>query len=208
MKMDKKGRPRPDGYTMEIEPREAAIVLRLFTSYAEGVSLTKIVTTFNEENVPGSIRSAQGWSPATISRILDNEQYVGRWIWNRTESRRDPKTGRRRRFDKPESEWMIYEDEELRIVPKQLWEAVRERRKAMHRTRPGGNGKRGVLEGAGQPASPLPDPSPRRLHGLRLVRGHHRPGERQERRLLRVPRGGEGRLRTTRPSSGERSPRR
>jgi hypothetical protein len=83
------------------------------------MSLTQIVKRFNEENVPGGIRSATGWSPATISRSLNNEKYAGRWIWNRTESRRDPKTGRRRRFDKPESEWMVHEDEELRIVPTQ-----------------------------------------------------------------------------------------
>ena len=52
MKMDKKGRPRPDGYKMEIEPKEGAIILRIFTSYAEGMSLTQIVKTFNEEKVP------------------------------------------------------------------------------------------------------------------------------------------------------------
>lgn len=93
MKVDTKGRPRPDGYKMEIEPKEAAVILRIFTSYAEGMSLTQIVKTFNEENVPVSIRSGKGWSPATISRILDNEKYAGRRIWNRTESRRDPNTG-------------------------------------------------------------------------------------------------------------------
>jgi len=128
---------------MEIEPKEAATILRIFTSYADGLPLTKIVRAFNEENVPGAIRAAKGWSPATISRILDNEKYAGRWVWNRTESRRDPRTGRRRRFEKPESEWIVREDEQLRIVPKDLWVRVRERRKEMHRTWPGGNGKRG-----------------------------------------------------------------
>lgn len=128
---------------MEIEPKDAAVVLRIFTSYADGTPLTRIVKTLNEESVPGAIRAAKGWSPATIRRILDNEKYAGRWIWNRTESRPDPKTGRRRRFEKPESEWIVREDEELRIVPAQLWKAVRERRKQMHRTWPGGNGKRG-----------------------------------------------------------------
>jgi site-specific DNA recombinase len=156
MKMDKKGRPRPDGYKMEIEPKEAAVILRIFTSYAEGMPLTQIVKTFNEENVPGSIRSAKGWSRATISRILDNEKYAGRWIWNRTESRRDPKTGRRRRFNKPESEWVINEDEELRIIPKQLWQTVRERRKQMHRTWPGGNGNRGFSNDQGSRQAHFP----------------------------------------------------
>ena len=143
MRMDKKGRPRPDGYKMEIEPTEAATVLRIFTAYADGSPLTRIVKTLNEESVPGAIRAAKGWSPATISRILDNEKYAGRWIWNRTESRRDPKTGRRRRFEKPESEWIVREDEDLRIIPAELWNTVRERRKQMHRTWPGGKGKRG-----------------------------------------------------------------
>jgi site-specific DNA recombinase len=156
MRMDKKGRPRPEGYKMEIEPKEAAIVLRIFTSYADGMPLTKIVKTLNEENVPGAIRTAKGWSPATISRILDNEKYAGRWIWNKTESRRDPRTGRRRRFDKPESEWVVHEDEQLRIVPKPLCEAVRQRRKEMHRTWPGGDGNRGFSKGQGSRQAHFP----------------------------------------------------
>ncbi len=135
---------------------QAATIIRIFTSYADGMSLTQIVKTLNEENVPGSIRSSKGWSPATISRILDNEKYAGRWIWNRTESRRDPRTGRRRRFEKPESEWVIHEDEELRIIPKPLWETVRERRKEMHRTWPGGNGKRGFSKDQGSRQAHFP----------------------------------------------------
>ena len=67
------------------------VVLRIFTSYANGTPLTRIVKTLNEESVPGAIRAAKGWSPATISRILDSEKYAGRWVWNKTESRRDPK---------------------------------------------------------------------------------------------------------------------
>jgi DNA invertase Pin-like site-specific DNA recombinase len=156
MPMDKKGRPRPEGYQMEIEPKEAAVILRIFTSYADGLPLTKIVRTLNEENVPEAIRAAKGWSPATISRILDNEKYAGRWIWNRTESRRDPRTGRRRRFEKPESEWIVRDDEELRIVPRALWETVRARRKEMHRTWPGGNGKHGFSSKQGSRQAHFP----------------------------------------------------
>jgi Recombinase len=52
------------------------------------MSLTQIVKRFNEKNVPGSIRSAKRWSAATISRILNNEKYAGRWICNRTEAAR------------------------------------------------------------------------------------------------------------------------
>ena len=156
MRMDKKGRPRPDGYQMEIEPKEAAVVLRIFTAYAHGQALTKIVRDLNEENVPGRIRSAKGWSPATVSRILDNEKYAGRWIWNRTESRRDPRTGRRRRFEKPKSEWIVREEDDLRIVPKELWETVRTRRSQTRRTWPGGPGKRGFSREQGSRQAHFP----------------------------------------------------
>jgi Recombinase len=159
------------------------------------MSLTRIVKTLNEKGVPGAIRAAKGWSPATISRILDNEKYAGRWIWNRTESRRDPKTGRRRRFEKPESEWVVREDEDLRIVPAQLWKAVRERRKQMHRTWPGGSGKRGFSGDQGSRQKHFPTHLLAGQHGLQLLWRHDRPGQRQERRLLRLPRCHQGRMR-------------
>lgn len=74
IRMDKKGRPRPDGYRMEIEPREAGVVLRIFKACADGLSLIRIVRMLNEEAVPGRIRSSKGWSPATVSRLLGNEK--------------------------------------------------------------------------------------------------------------------------------------
>ena len=154
--MDKKGRPRPEGYKMEVEPREAAQVLRIFKAYADGHSLTRIVRTLNEQGVPGRIRASKGWSPATVSRFLDNEKYTGRWVWNKTESRRDPRTGRRRRFQKPESEWIVNEDESLRIVPQELWGKVRSRRQEVRRSWPGGKGGRGFAKKQGSRQKQFP----------------------------------------------------
>lgn len=155
MRMDKNGRPRPGGYRMEIDPREAAVVLRIFKAYGDGMPMTKIVKVLNEEGVPGRFRASKGWSPATVSRILDNEKYMGRWVWNKTESRRDPRTGRRRKFEKPESEWLVTEDESLRIAPQNLWEAVRARRKEVRKTWPGGN-KRGFSADQGSRQAHFP----------------------------------------------------
>ena len=50
----------------------------------------------------------------------------GRWIWNRSQTRRDPKTGRRRQFPKAESEWLISNDESPGIVPQELWDRVQD----------------------------------------------------------------------------------
>ena len=121
VRMDKKGRPRPEGYKMTVDPQEAAVILRIFKEFVAGCSESRIVKGLNAEGVPGRRTSKKGWSPATIHRLLRNEKYVGRWIWNRTETRRDPRTGRRRQFPKPESEWFITEDQALRIVPQRLW---------------------------------------------------------------------------------------
>ena len=145
VRMDKKGRPRPEGYKMTVEAREAAVVLRVFKEFAEGSSESQIVRRLNAEGVPGRRRAKQGWSPATVHRLLRNEKYVGRWIWNRTETRRDPRTGRRRQFPKPECEWFITEDQSLRIVPQKLWDRAQRRLESVRKVWPGGKGKRGFV---------------------------------------------------------------
>jgi hypothetical protein len=140
------------------------------------------------------MRAAKGWSPATVSRILDNEKYVGRWVWNKTESRRDPRTGRRRRFTKPESEWVVQEDEALRIVPPALWDQVRSRRQEVRRSWPGGKGRRGFSRDQGGRERHFPT---HLLSGSMLCGkcgAHDRPGERKGGWLLRLPRCREGRL--------------
>jgi DNA invertase Pin-like site-specific DNA recombinase len=133
---DKKGRPRPDGYRMRIEPREAGVVLRVFENFASGISECRIARQLNEESVPGR-RCSKGWSASTIHRMLRNEKYVGRWIWNRRQTRRDPRTGRRRQFQKPESDWFVSVDESLRIVPAMLWDAVLKRAIEVRKVWPG-----------------------------------------------------------------------
>ncbi len=56
---------------------------------------------------------------------------------------------RRTKVTKPESEWIVSEDESLRIVPPDLWEKVRARRDKVRRSWPGGKGKRGFSKTQG-----------------------------------------------------------
>ena len=134
--VDKKGNPRPEGHKIEKEPREASIVQRIFHSYKDGCSINGIAKTLNEEGVLGRNNQKYKWSNSTISRILDNKKYIGKWVWNKTESRRDPSTGRRKRFPKPESEWITNIDDSLRIIPQKLWDSVQERRHASSKAWP------------------------------------------------------------------------
>src|SRR5262249_26814662 len=97
-----------------------------------------------------------------------------------------PKTGRRRKFLKPESEWHVTENDELRIVPQALWDRVVARWKEVdgawprRRTTKISDGRQRMLCRGKSPA-PAVGGAP-----LRQVWQLYRPGERQRQRLLRL----------------------
>jgi len=64
-------------------------------------------------------------------------------VWNKSETRRDPRSGRRRQFPQPETDWIVTTDDALRIVPDELWRRVQARLAEVRSTWPGGVGKRG-----------------------------------------------------------------
>ena len=61
----------------------------------------------NKEDVRGRDSLRKNWAGNTVGRILANKKYIGKWVWNKTECCRDPETGRRHRFPKPELEWAL-----------------------------------------------------------------------------------------------------
>lgn len=72
--------------------------------------------------------------------IVCNERYRGVVHWNTSEWRKDPDTGKRKRIERPRSEWISYVDESLRIVSDDLWE------RAQRRLRPV-SGERRIMTG-------------------------------------------------------------
>jgi site-specific DNA recombinase len=118
-----------------INRAEAEIVRRIFRDYARGISPGKIAEALNLARIPGP----QGgpWGSSTIqgnrdrgTGILNNELYIGRQIWNRLNYVKDPGTGKRISRLNPESDWVITEVPELRIIDDELWQAVRTRQGA------------------------------------------------------------------------------
>ena len=144
---DKHGRARPEGFLMHVDPAEAEVVRRIFREAAEGRPFTRIMKGLNEDGVPGRIRSAHGWTVGSVRRILENTKYRGHWVWNKRGTCRDRRTGHRRWFLKPESEWVVCDDEALRIVPQELWDRVAERLREIKRVWPGGEARRGFGPG-------------------------------------------------------------
>ncbi|WP_421091070.1 recombinase family protein [Pseudochrobactrum sp. MP213Fo] len=116
----------------EINEAEASVVRRIFREFAAGIGPRTIARTLNDEGVPGP--GGKLWSDTTIrghvkrgTGLVNNELYIGRLIWNRLRYIKDPSTGKRVSRLNPESEWVIKNVPELRIVDDELWQAVRER---------------------------------------------------------------------------------
>jgi hypothetical protein len=63
--------------------------------------------------------------------ILNNELYVGRLVWNRLRYLKDPDTGKRVSRLNPESEWIVQDVPELRIVDQELWDKVKGRQQML-----------------------------------------------------------------------------
>ncbi len=138
-------RGEPLGYRLEIDADRARHVAHIHKRYAAGASLRDIVCELNAAGEPsprGSswAVSALYGSPAKGTGILNNELYAGRYIWNRSRWIKDPRTGKRRRVERPRQEWKVIEREDLRIVPADIWQAVR-RRMGMPRIQGGTNGR-------------------------------------------------------------------
>ena len=116
----------------EIDDDRAAIVIRIFREYASGDSPKAIAKRLNAERVEGP--AGGPWGPSTIhghasrgTGILNNKLYIGELVWNRLRYVKDPETGKRVSRLNPESDWIVTQVPALRIVPQDLWEAVKKR---------------------------------------------------------------------------------
>ena len=124
--------PTGDVHKLEIVPEQAEVVRWIYTRYAEGWSCQRIAADLNQRAIPSGrgstwAVSALYGSPNKGSGVLNNELYIGRVIWNRSQWVKDPDTGKRTRMDRPRDEWHIEERPELRIVTDAQWQGVRDR---------------------------------------------------------------------------------
>ncbi len=124
---DGTGKPILGGRTVnEIE----AETLR--REFAAGASPRAVARRLNGENIPGPV--GRRWTDSTIrghakrgTGLLNNELYIGRLVWNRQRSIKNPETGKRVSRINPPEEWIAAEVPELRIVVDGLWQAVKHR---------------------------------------------------------------------------------
>lgn len=141
-RVDKSGRPRPEGYRTKIEEDEAKIVTRIFNEFANGKSINAIMKLLNRESV--ETKKPNGiWRSATIKGILSNKKYIGVWSWGVTETKRVPGTGKIRQVARFDGPLFTAEYEELRIIPNELWIKVQSRLLEVKKVWPGGTRRKG-----------------------------------------------------------------
>src|SRR5215467_9759710 len=120
----------------KINQAEAEIVRRIFGEYVAGKSSRAIAWALNGEGIRGPF--GREWGPSTIhgnpqrgTGILNNELYIGKIVWNRLRYIKDPDTGKRVSRLNLESEWVIQDVPQLRIIDQDLWDRAKERQNAL-----------------------------------------------------------------------------
>lgn len=122
------------GRRLEVDPEQAQWVVWIYERCGiDGWPARRIAYELNERGVPAlrggtwGVSGLYGGGAPRGLGVLNNETYVGRVHWNRTQWLKDPDSGKRVWRARPPEEWMVDDRPELRIVSDELWRAVRAR---------------------------------------------------------------------------------
>ncbi len=77
----------------------------------------QIARHFNQLRVDGS----NGWTNSSIRNLLAGIDAIGIFVWNRKRREYDYDQEKYVTIENPRSEWEIYKDPSLALVPKDLW---------------------------------------------------------------------------------------
>ena len=115
-----------------IEPDKAEILQHIFQSYADGASPRRIAKALNHAGTPGP--GGRIWYDSSIrgrprrhDGLLRNELYIGRLVWRRRSSFKDPTTGQPVRRYSDADAIVVTEVPHLRIIDDALWQRVQAR---------------------------------------------------------------------------------
>ncbi len=111
-----------DYFNLAMNEKEATVIRQIYKWYTEeGYGAAKIANMLNEQGLKTK-RNCQ-WSQNAVCRILTNELYTGKII-NGKQEVADFLTGQR--INKDETEWMVAERPELRIIHDKTFEKAQE----------------------------------------------------------------------------------
>jgi site-specific DNA recombinase len=126
------GRPFVIGVREVPYKEEVDIILDIMKMYSAGEGgLNIIAQQLNQRGIVSPMGTkkevTRRWSEPTVSIILNNERYIGNVAFGKTKQIRNPETLKFTKRKRPQSECTTYHDESLRIVPDELWQAVKAR---------------------------------------------------------------------------------
>lgn len=105
-------------------------MVRIFEAYANGMSLAQIAFMLNGEKVPPSqmarTQREPSWCKSAVKTVLRNTRYCGKVTWGCSSQAMNPENGRYIRRPVNESEWLVQERPELRIISDELWTKVQD----------------------------------------------------------------------------------
>ncbi len=111
-----------DYFNLQINQQEAEVIKRIYKWYLqEGYGAAKIANMLNERRI--KTKRNCNWSQNAVCRILTNELYMGRVI-NGKQEVEDFLTGKRK--EREETEWMVMERPELKIIEPTDFEKAQE----------------------------------------------------------------------------------
>lgn len=117
-----------DYFNLSINEEEAKVIRQMYKWYTEeGYGGAKIANMLNERGV--KTKRGNNWSQNSVCRILTNEIYTGKII-NGKEEVADFLTGQRKERD--ESEWLVTNRPELRIIDNEIFDRAQEILKGRH----------------------------------------------------------------------------
>jgi site-specific DNA recombinase len=133
----------------EIDPEQAEVVRRIFQWYADGKSPRWIAGELNTQGVPSpgaswnrtsnrlNAKRTHGWVATALhgdrkrgTGILNNRLYIGEMVWNRTKWKRGTADSKLRTWEANDAAQLVkVQEERLRIIPQDLWNAVKTRQR-------------------------------------------------------------------------------
>ena len=127
LRLNKRGQAKYEGKVHKVNPEETEIVKRIFNEFINGNSIHKIAVRLNEDKVPTKKGMHGGWNTSTVSRILKNEKYIGKWDWRKYKNVRDPMTGKKKVVPRPAKDRLPIFREDLMIIDKETWRKAQKR---------------------------------------------------------------------------------
>lgn len=115
-------------HTLEIVEEQAEIVRLIFQWYTEeGLTPYFIAQRLNEMGIPGPRRN--GWVKDTVRKMLENEHYVGRVVFNKIKHTKVMEGGEviTKKLTQPEEERIVAEGKHRAIIDLATWEKARTR---------------------------------------------------------------------------------